>query len=135
MKINPKLLKSIEEYCKFNHIEDIEKEINNILQTGFNIIRFGTSPFTSPPPIEEVTPLPHMENKVEFIENKKEDEIKEVKPKRVYKRKPKAEPMEVVTPPTDPLPIEEVKQPIQEIEEKPKKRVRVIKVKKEKSDD
>lgn len=55
MDINKKLLKDIEEYCKFNNIEDIEKEVNNILRVGFNVIRFGTKPFdNTPPKIEEI---------------------------------------------------------------------------------
>lgn len=45
MIINNKLLKEIEEYCLYNNITDIETEVNNILRIGFNVIRFGTSPF------------------------------------------------------------------------------------------
>ncbi|MBR6516970.1 MAG: hypothetical protein IKT40_09070 [Bacilli bacterium] len=53
--INNKLLKEIEEYCKFNNIEDINSEINKILRIGFNVVRFGVSPFKRfEEPIEEV---------------------------------------------------------------------------------
>ena len=46
--ISNKLYKEIEQYCILNKIEDIPKEINNILQVGFNVVRFGMSPFQRP---------------------------------------------------------------------------------------
>ena len=45
--INNKLLKEIEEYCLINNISDINKEINRILRIGFNIVKYGDTPFTS----------------------------------------------------------------------------------------
>lgn len=122
MEINARLLKSIEDYCKFNGITDIEKEVNNLLQIGFNVTRFGTSPFSSSIPIVEEV-LPPKEEKEEVIIEK---------PKRVYKRKPKVEQIETVFHETVDVPQEE---PIKEVEEKPKKRVRVIKTKKKVEDE
>ena len=122
MEINARLLKSIEDYCKFNGITDIEKEVNNLLQIGFNVTRFGTSPFSSSIPIVEEVPSPKEEKEEVIIE----------KPKRVYKRKPKIEQIETVFHETVDAPQEE---PIKEVEEKPKKRVRVIKTKKKVEDE
>lgn len=52
--ISEKLYKEIERYCILNKIEDIPNEINNILQVGFNVVRFGMSPFQKPQAQEEV---------------------------------------------------------------------------------
>ena len=43
--INNKLYNDIKSYCEINNINDIESEVNNMLQIGFNIIRYGISPF------------------------------------------------------------------------------------------
>ena len=44
--INNKLLEEIKEYCELNNIEDIDKEINRLLRIGFNIEKYGVSPFS-----------------------------------------------------------------------------------------
>jgi hypothetical protein len=44
--INDKLYQEIKEYCELNNIEDIDKEINRLLRIGFNIEKYGTSPFS-----------------------------------------------------------------------------------------
>ena len=44
--INNKLYQEIKEYCELNNIEDINKEINRLLRIGFNIEKYGTSPFS-----------------------------------------------------------------------------------------
>ena len=44
--INDKLFQEIKQYCELNNIDDIEKEINRLLRIGFNIERFGNSPFS-----------------------------------------------------------------------------------------
>ena len=44
--INDKLYQEIKEYCELNNIEDINKEINRLLRIGFNIEKYGTSPFS-----------------------------------------------------------------------------------------
>ena len=45
MNIDAKLLDSISQYCALNDIGDIEKEVNRLLQIGFNVERYGNSPF------------------------------------------------------------------------------------------
>ena len=47
--INNKLYQEIKEYCELNNIEDINKEINRLLRIGFNIEKYGTSPFSFVP--------------------------------------------------------------------------------------
>ena len=42
--IRSDILKDIEKYCKLNDIEDVNEFINNALQTGFNVEKYGTSP-------------------------------------------------------------------------------------------
>lgn len=74
--INNKLLKEIEEYCILNNITDIESKINSMLRTGFNIEKYGLTPFNlnSQPMIEE--------KEVETIEEQpKHIEVEEVKKK------------------------------------------------------
>ena len=44
--INDKLYQEIKEYCELNNIEDIDKEINRLLRIGFNIEKYGVSPFS-----------------------------------------------------------------------------------------
>jgi hypothetical protein len=44
--INNKLYQEIKEYCELNNIEDINKEINRLLRIGFNIEKYGVSPFS-----------------------------------------------------------------------------------------
>lgn len=43
--INDKLYNNILEYCKLNHIEDIESEINKLIEIGFNVDKYGNKPF------------------------------------------------------------------------------------------
>lgn len=47
--INKKLLSKLLEFCLFNGIQnedEIDKEINRILQIGFNVVKYGNTPFT-----------------------------------------------------------------------------------------
>lgn len=73
--IDEKLYKEIKEYCIFNNIENVEKEINRLLKIGFNYERYGNSPFYKKQNIEE--------NDIEVVEKRveKQEEIKE-KPKK-----------------------------------------------------
>ena len=43
--IEEKILNDIKEYCSYNNIDDIKTEVNRLLLIGFNVMRFGTSPF------------------------------------------------------------------------------------------
>lgn len=68
--INNKLLKEIEEYCKYNNIYDIESEINKILMIGFNVVRFGVSPFK--PYDGNIDNLNENEKNIKIIRSKKD---------------------------------------------------------------
>lgn len=79
--INDKLFQEIKQYCEINNIVDIKAEINRLLRIGFNIEKYGTSPFSflQENKIKELIkeqPIEDAEEKV--YENKKE----EVKPKK-----------------------------------------------------
>ena len=56
MEIYPKTLKSIIEYCELNEIKDIDKFINELIITGFNIEKYGAKPAIDPRPIIEYKP-------------------------------------------------------------------------------
>ena len=45
MKIDKKLLSEIECYCKYNNISNIDDEVNRLLRIGFNVDKYGLSPF------------------------------------------------------------------------------------------
>ena len=38
------LIKQIEEFCRLNHIQDVDKVINRCLRDGFNILKYGLTP-------------------------------------------------------------------------------------------
>ena len=102
--IDNKLYKEIEKYCKLNNIEDVHQEINQILQIGFNIVRFGVSPFQRGVPSEQLEQV--------------EKNGTEVPPKKVRKAKiPKKKD-------EDGTEVEKKENVITEI---PKKKVRIIK--------
>lgn len=98
--INSKLLKDIIEYCNVNNIQDINNEINRLLRIGLNVDKYGMSPFTPTPNIDE------------------KDEIKqEVKPKQSRTRKSKNVNVEAVAE----IEAKSIEEP------KPKKKIRIIK--------
>lgn len=77
--INNKLLKEIEEYCLINNISDVNKEINRILKIGFNIVKYGNTPFGSFNVNEkpkEVNENIIQETEKPVIVNKNEEKIK-----------------------------------------------------------
>ena len=93
--INDKLYKEIEQFCKLNNIDDVEQEINTILQIGFNVIRFGVSPFQQTvniPQEEEVkeeAKVPKKRGrkpKQTIVEEKQEVDIKTEEPQKVKVR-------------------------------------------------
>lgn len=103
MEIKSKLLKEITAYCELNNIKDIEAEVNRLLLNGFNIERYGLSPFTYTIP--------------QAVENKPSESEKTDKPKRTYVRKKKEQVQQ------------EVETKEEEIKEQPIKRrnVKIIK--------
>lgn len=66
MKINEKLYKDIVQYCEYNNISDIDEEINKYIQIGFNVVRFGATPFQE-----------YNEEKVKITKIEKEEIISE----------------------------------------------------------
>ena len=75
--INEKLLKEITEYCNINNIKDIKSKINELLRIGFNIEKYGDSPFYERPTrVEETKEI----KKEEVV--KRDNDVKEEKPKK-----------------------------------------------------
>lgn len=109
---NKKLLKEIEEYCQLNGIVDVSQEINNMLRTGFYIVKYGTSPF------EQMEKQSATTAKTNTLSSQLDESI--VKPKRGRKKKVNEENM------TTSLENENVESNV-EIEDKPKKKMRIIK--------
>lgn len=70
--IKEKLYNDILNYCKINNIEDIDTEINNILQIGFNVVRFGMTPFNNVPIMVSESP----KEVVKRTRKKKEELVK-----------------------------------------------------------
>lgn len=57
MKISKKLKSEIEEYCKLNNIKDVEKFISKNIEVGFNIEKYGNSPFVQEIVVEKEVPV------------------------------------------------------------------------------
>lgn len=94
--IDEKLLKKIEEYCKINDIVDIETTINDFLLTGFNVAKYGTSPFDNskkesvkPKKVEPIEVIQIQESKKTVVttETPKQDLVKPKKSVRIIKSK------------------------------------------------
>jgi Holliday junction resolvasome RuvABC ATP-dependent DNA helicase subunit len=86
--IDEKLLKEINEYCKFNGINDIDKEINNFIRTGFNIAKYGLNPIDNIKNEYKKEPLEVKIVKAEPIEENTQDKIKKEvidKPKKTVR--------------------------------------------------
>lgn len=66
--ISKKLYQEIEDYCLFNDIKDINKEITHMLEKGFRITQYGNSPFKDKISIQ-LKPL---------VEEEKDNEIKKI---------------------------------------------------------
>ena len=82
IEINAKLYSNIEEYCFLNSIENIDEEIESYVIQGFNIARYGLTPFTRDIPMNEEK---HVDKKpiekVEIIEIKPKEEEKPIEKK------------------------------------------------------
>ena len=84
MEIDSKLLSEIEEYCKYNDISDIEKEVNFLLRKGFNMEKYGSVPFYKEEQIKIPIIIENNETKNEIkSKDNKEDEKVEKPKKRV----------------------------------------------------
>lgn len=46
IKIKDKLLSDIVKYCNINDISDINEEINKFIEIGFNVTKYGNTPFS-----------------------------------------------------------------------------------------
>jgi hypothetical protein len=51
--LNDKIIEEIKEYCQLNKIDDIDIFINKIVKQGFNVEKYGATPFTPEPKIIE----------------------------------------------------------------------------------
>lgn len=85
--IPDKLMNALVEFCNLNEVEDKEKEIIDILILGFNVKKYGTTPFktnTSSSSIIKKEEPTKVETKK--IENNVTEEIKtEEKPRKKVK--------------------------------------------------
>lgn len=82
--INERLLKEITEYCNINNIKDIKSKINELLRIGFNIEKYGDSPFYERPTrIDETKEIGKGAEEIRKEEiEKTENDVKEEKPKK-----------------------------------------------------
>lgn len=76
--MNQKLEREIREYCTLNKIEDFELQVEKFIQIGFNVTRFGNSPFA-------VLKKPS-KDQTQQEENKPEEEMK-VNPVEAQRKK------------------------------------------------
>lgn len=79
--INERLLKEITEYCNINNIKDIKSKINEFLRIGFNIEKYGDSPFYERPTRIEGKKEIGKETE-EIRKEETENDVKDEKPKR-----------------------------------------------------
>jgi hypothetical protein len=87
--LNKEIITNILEYCKINDIKDSDEIINKCLITGFNILKYGTSPIENMKKANKKKMIsPEKISKEEKdIEIKKEEEP--VEEKKIVKRKVK----------------------------------------------
>jgi len=52
MEVDKKILAEIREYCSLNGIKDVRGVVDSCLRDGFNILKYGTSPFGNIKPVE-----------------------------------------------------------------------------------
>lgn len=95
MEIDKIILSHIKEYCKMNGIKDVRNFVNKCLLDGFNIMKYGVSPFAQAKPSEVISkPSEGVSTTAstvvsETVEKSQEDKINDVtevpvkKPRRV----------------------------------------------------
>lgn len=79
--IPKELYKEIVEYCKFNNIETINKEIISLLKKGFNLVKYGSSPFI----FNQTQSVQTIETKEKEIDINKKDKIIDNKANKLEK--------------------------------------------------
>lgn len=57
MDIDQKLLKEIKSYCKVNGIKSVGQFVNSCLEQGFNIAKYGLTPFDNVKKEEKTEPV------------------------------------------------------------------------------
>lgn len=113
--IDSKLLKEITQYCEFNGITDIEREVNRLLKIGFAVDKYGTSPFDQMQ--KEIATIKGKVMETEFTTEQVEEKPK---PKRGRKKKDENTVVEVTS-----LETENKKSEVADVP--PKKKMRIIK--------
>lgn len=79
-EIDDKLFNEFIRFCEINGKEDINSEFINMFTVGFNIAKYGISPFKKKPvPVEDITPP--KENETETIETEVKKPAKKREPK------------------------------------------------------
>ena len=76
MEIDKKLYEDIKKFCELNNIDDVEKQINECLTYGFNVLKYGDNPFSYHNP---------MNDKNVTVSGDTEPEVKEQKTKRTIR--------------------------------------------------
>ena len=61
------------DYCTLNKIEDVEKYAKEVFTKGFNLVKYGSSPFKTFTP--STTPLPRPITSKESLPKEKIDEV------------------------------------------------------------
>ena len=90
--IEEKLYKEFLDYCLLNDIQDSNKEFIRMFVTGFNISKYGISPFKNKPVVKDIKPEKEKEViKTEEINEKpsltNDDDTKPKKRVRIIKNK------------------------------------------------
>ena len=83
IEIPIKTMKEFEDFCSCNDIQDVEKEFLSVFTLGFNIRKYGTTPFKDTP---SKVKIPITQTSSEVTEKNNNQEIKqEEKPKKRVK--------------------------------------------------
>jgi hypothetical protein len=80
-----KLKEEIEKYCELNNIEDIDKFVENMVQQGFNVEKYGMGPIENfePKVVEKEVPV---EKIVEVIKEIPVEKIVEVEVEKIVEK-------------------------------------------------
>lgn len=81
--IPTKVMKEFETFCSCNGIEDVEKEFLAVFTLGFNVRKYGVTPFKSLEPLKtkDTIAQPNITNKKNNTQEKQQEE----KPKKRVK--------------------------------------------------